>query len=145
MVNLKAFRKDNNLTQIEAADYFSCTQGFISQIERGERPVPDAFFNKVIADNSINRDNLTNVTIINEEQNESIGNEMIPISVLRMMNDERKRFDDERRRFDAQREEFLAQQRMFIETIQKQAELFKKDVVHPESNVECVVASGSGK
>lgn len=47
MFDLKEFRKINNLTQEQAADYFGCGQGFISQMERGKRPVPDAYMSKI--------------------------------------------------------------------------------------------------
>jgi len=50
MYDLKDFRKDNNLTQNEAAIYFGVTQSFISQIERGERTIPDTFISKIKAD-----------------------------------------------------------------------------------------------
>lgn len=58
MADLKRFRKENNLTQIGAAEYFGCTQGFISQIERGERPIPDSFIEKAKSDNAIISANL---------------------------------------------------------------------------------------
>lgn len=38
--DLKAFRKDKNITQTEIARMFSCNQNFISRIERGIRPIP---------------------------------------------------------------------------------------------------------
>lgn len=138
MADFKLFRKDNNLTQNDAAKYFSCTQGFISQIERGERPIPDAFFDKVIADNSINKAHLTNTTIMNEVSNEEAGNEMIPASVLLMIKEERKRSDN-------QINELLAQQRILVETIKIQTELLKKGDAHLEKNVVCATATGSDK
>lgn len=49
MSDFKAFRKTNNLTQKDAADFFGCTQGFISQIEKGIRPVPPEFISKAAA------------------------------------------------------------------------------------------------
>lgn len=38
--DLKAFRKDKNITQTEIAKMFSCNQNFISRIESGVRPIP---------------------------------------------------------------------------------------------------------
>lgn len=38
--DLKAFRKDKNITQKEIAEVFSCNQNFISRIESGIRPLP---------------------------------------------------------------------------------------------------------
>lgn len=49
MFDLKEFRKRNKLTQESASIYFGCTQGFISQIEKGLRPIPDEFINKILA------------------------------------------------------------------------------------------------
>lgn len=46
MPDFKEFRKTNNLTQKDAADFFGCTQGFISQIEKGIRPIPLEFISK---------------------------------------------------------------------------------------------------
>lgn len=37
MIDLKTFRKANNLKQNDVADYLGVSFGFISQIERGER------------------------------------------------------------------------------------------------------------
>ena len=50
--DLKEFRDLNNLSQLDTADYFGCTQGFISQIERKKRPLPDDYISKAIADES---------------------------------------------------------------------------------------------
>lgn len=49
MIDLKAFRKANHLTQIELADYFGVGQGFISQIEKGDRPIPNEYISKIFA------------------------------------------------------------------------------------------------
>lgn len=93
MADLKAFRKDNKLTQKEAAAYFECTQGFISQIERGERPIPDVFFERIIADNSINKQNMKQPESNPKENKVS---KMIPLELLEMINKERERFDRQR-------------------------------------------------
>lgn len=50
MFDFKNFRQLNNLTQKAAAIYFNVTQAFISQIEKGTRPVPEAFISKIKAD-----------------------------------------------------------------------------------------------
>ncbi|MEI3554161.1 MAG: helix-turn-helix transcriptional regulator [Alistipes senegalensis] len=47
MFDFKSFRKINNLKQSEAAEYFNCTQAFISRIERGISPVPSHFITKI--------------------------------------------------------------------------------------------------
>ena len=45
MIDLKRFRKENNLKQTELADFFGVSFGFISQIERGERKLSAAYEN----------------------------------------------------------------------------------------------------
>lgn len=49
MVDLKAFRKANHLTQIDLADYLGVGQGFISQIEKGDRPLPRESISRILA------------------------------------------------------------------------------------------------
>ena len=49
MVDLKAFRKANQLTQIDLADYLGVGQGFISQMEKGDRPIPRECISKLLA------------------------------------------------------------------------------------------------
>ena len=49
MADFKVFRKINNITQAEIALYLGCTQGFISQIEKGLRPIPDEFIKKILS------------------------------------------------------------------------------------------------
>lgn len=50
LANFKDFRRINNLTQQQAADYFGCLQSFISQIETGRSAVPESFISKILAD-----------------------------------------------------------------------------------------------
>ena len=59
MIDFKAFREDNKLTQVKAAAYFGCKQSFISQIESGYRPVPDTFISKVLSDISMDGTHMT--------------------------------------------------------------------------------------
>lgn len=54
-IDIKAFRKSNNLTQTELGDYLGCTKAFISAIEKGLRPLPDEMYSKLI-DNPHNWD-----------------------------------------------------------------------------------------
>ena len=49
MIDLKAFRKANHLTQIDLADYLGVGQGFISQIEKGDRPIPKESISRLLA------------------------------------------------------------------------------------------------
>lgn len=39
-IDLKRFRKDKNLTQLDIAELFNCKQNFISNIEAGIKPIP---------------------------------------------------------------------------------------------------------
>lgn len=55
MFDLKRFRKDNNMKQADAARYFNVTQGFISQIENGSRPMPNDFISIIESDANINK------------------------------------------------------------------------------------------
>lgn len=49
MIDLKAFRKINSITQVDLADYLGVGQGFISQIEKGSRPLPKENISKLLA------------------------------------------------------------------------------------------------
>lgn len=51
MIDLKMFRKANHLTQIDLADFFGVGQGFISQMENGDRPIPKEYISKLLANN----------------------------------------------------------------------------------------------
>lgn len=39
-IDLKRFRRDKNLTQLDIAELFKCKQNFISNIETGIKPIP---------------------------------------------------------------------------------------------------------
>lgn len=41
MIDIKAFRKKNKITQVELAEYLGTTHGFISQVERGKSKLSD--------------------------------------------------------------------------------------------------------
>lgn len=41
MIDIKAFRKKNKITQVELADFLGTTHGFISQVERGKSKLSD--------------------------------------------------------------------------------------------------------
>lgn len=49
MIDLKAFRKVNSITQVDLAAYLEVGQGFISQIEKGSRPLPKEYISKLSA------------------------------------------------------------------------------------------------
>lgn len=55
MLDFKRFRRDNKMTQVQAAEYFGFTQAFISQMERGESKIPEDLLDKIKADVSLNK------------------------------------------------------------------------------------------
>lgn len=63
-IDIKAFRKSNNLTQTDVGDYLGCTKAFISAIEKGLRPLPDEMYSKLI-DNPKNWD----ISMLTEPKN----------------------------------------------------------------------------
>lgn len=48
-IDIKAFRKANRLSQKMLADFLGVGQGFISQIEAGERPLPMNLLDKILS------------------------------------------------------------------------------------------------
>lgn len=48
MFDLKAFRKANKISQQELAEYLNIGQGFVSQMERGDRPIPKPILEKIM-------------------------------------------------------------------------------------------------
>jgi transcriptional regulator with XRE-family HTH domain len=54
-IDIKAFRKANNLTQSELGDYLGCTKAFISTIEKGNRPLPKEMLSRLL-DNMLDWD-----------------------------------------------------------------------------------------
>lgn len=48
-IDLKRFRKANNISQSELAAYLGVGQSFISQIEKGIRPFPKEYISKLTA------------------------------------------------------------------------------------------------
>lgn len=48
-IDLKAFRKANKISQIELAEFLEVGQSFISQIEKGTRPLPLEYISKLTA------------------------------------------------------------------------------------------------
>lgn len=54
-IDIKGFRKSNNLTQSDLADYLGCSKAFISSVENGNRPLPLEMLSKMI-DNVLNWD-----------------------------------------------------------------------------------------
>lgn len=53
-IDLKAFRKANNISQVELAEYLGVGQSFISQMEKGTRPIPQEYISKLSANQNWN-------------------------------------------------------------------------------------------
>lgn len=49
-VDLKEFRRANKMTQKELAKYLGIGQGFVSQMEKGIRPIPEKYISIILAD-----------------------------------------------------------------------------------------------
>lgn len=47
-IDIKGFRKTNNLTQSDLADYLGCSKAFISSVENGNRPLPLDMLSKLV-------------------------------------------------------------------------------------------------
>lgn len=47
-VNLRLLRKKNGLSQQQLAEFLGIGQGFVSQMEKGDRPIPDYLAEKII-------------------------------------------------------------------------------------------------
>ena len=52
-IDLKVFRTANKMTQKELAIYLGVGQGFVSQIEKGDRPMPEKYISKILADDCV--------------------------------------------------------------------------------------------
>lgn len=50
MLDLKLFRKENKMTQVQLAEYLGVTQGFISQVEKGISQLPESIISKILSD-----------------------------------------------------------------------------------------------
>ncbi len=74
MVDIKLFRKDNKLSQVELAKILGCTQGFISTMEKKRRSIPDNIITKLISMNKYNTRYLVDTPIEapKTEENEEI-------------------------------------------------------------------------
>ena len=64
-IDIKAFRKANDLSQVELAKFLGVGQSFISQIEKGDRPLPSDSLDKILTNNEWNHSALVGSTQIN--------------------------------------------------------------------------------
>lgn len=132
MADFKAFRKDNKLSQIEAANYFDCTQSFISQIENGSRPIPTTFIEKVKSNISMNANNL--IDDINSTGDDLY--ETVPAYFVKMIFEERKMHDQKEL-------ELINQNQELINIIKDELSTIKRGYALKGENVICAGASGS--
>lgn len=58
-IDLKAFRKANKISQIELAEFLEVGQSFISQIEKGTRPLPSEYISRLTANSNWDTSMLT--------------------------------------------------------------------------------------
>ena len=69
MFDFRRFRKDNGFTQESLAQYFGCTQAYISQIENNPARVPEEFITKIREDKNLIADFPEIENEINESRN----------------------------------------------------------------------------
>lgn len=65
-IDLKLFRKQNNLSQIDVANILGCKQSFISQIETGHRQIPDEYISILLALDGYNMSAINECGAVNE-------------------------------------------------------------------------------
>lgn len=83
MIDYKAFRKANNLTQGDVADYLGCKKAFICQIEKGLRPMPQPMYSKLLHNtNGWNIAELSNnaESIASEQSTDTTSEDVVVIS-----------------------------------------------------------------
>ena len=64
MADIKEFRKINKITQSELAEYLCIGQPFISQIEKGIRPMPSEYISKLLANKEWDTSMFTNDDVL---------------------------------------------------------------------------------
>lgn len=94
-IDLKAFRKVNNISQVELAEYLGVGQSFISQIEKGVRPIPQEHISRISAnqkwDCSMIQDNtLSGLDFIGSMRQKEITSEQLRSAVEKALNPEEK-------------------------------------------------------
>lgn len=67
-IDLKLFRKQNNLTQIDVAEILGCKQSFISQIETGYRQIPDEYISILLALDGYNMSAINKTVALSEAE-----------------------------------------------------------------------------
>jgi transcriptional regulator with XRE-family HTH domain len=62
-IDLKAFRRANKISQLDLAGFFGVGQSFISQVEKGSRPLPKEHISKLLAQRSWDTSMLVRVDV----------------------------------------------------------------------------------
>lgn len=129
MIDIKLFRKDNHLSQVELAEILKCSQGFISSLEQKRRPIPKNIITKLISENKYNTRYLVNnpkETSKNEsiETNDEVIMSREVFNVVKNLS-----------------ETVLSQQRTIEQIYLEKGK--EKDNAHLESGATCAGASGS--
>ena len=127
MIDIKLFRKDNKLSQVELAEIIGCTQGFISNLEQKRRPIPDSIITKLLSTNKYNTRYLLQDQVESKKEEKNETNDEVTMSrevfnVLKNLS-----------------ETVLSQQR----TIEQMYIEKEKSNAHQESNARCADVSGS--
>ena len=87
-IDLKAFRKANNISQVELAEYLGIGQSFISQIEKGTRPIPIEYISRLSANQNWNCSMLIDKTLSGMDrvrEQEPVSDEQLRSTVLGVM------------------------------------------------------------
>lgn len=84
--DLKSFRKRNNISQQELADFLGIGQGYVSQMERGDRPIPKTSMEKIISNpdwhvevEKVEIETVDNHGVINVHHKQKEENKMLPL------------------------------------------------------------------
>lgn len=142
MFDLKRFREDFKIGQAELCKLFNCSQPYISALEKGKRSLSEDKYNLLQQKfGDISDYIIINITEdIEQECSATETQAIIPYEFVKSLLEERKRVDEERLRVDEERKRHDEQINRLINIIEN-----KKVNAPPESDVECVVATGSDK
>ncbi len=94
-IDLKAFRKANNISQVELAEYLGVGQSFISQMEKGIRPIPQEYISIISANQKwdcsmIQDSTLSGLDFISSRYQKEISTEQLRSAVEKALNPEEK-------------------------------------------------------
>ena len=137
-IDFKKLRDVEGITPEDIAETLNISQAYVSLLLNGKRKMSrerwkiltDNFCNitKYVIDESDEIEEVTNSNIT-EENGET--EETIPAYVLKMHNEERKRFDAQMSKMLEQNDEMLAQNRILVEALRDQMKLIVHDNITP--------------